>query len=207
MYRKIITLDDEKTLVIEWQESWKNLVLKMENNILGSVDTKEELKAGRTFRLPNGKSCMVVLSDNGLEVWYEGVEMVSGTKSGSTDFFGSSFRAMMTVGTVNLVLGNFLRMAGDTPEHLNYCAALISFGFALLVLGIYTRKKNTKSTFILGFIFGGLSLAVSILLTSYIGSGAALYLIVTLTMGFKSKEYQPTTKISIDQNEPLDSSL
>ncbi len=204
MYRKIVKLRGEETLVIEWQESWQQLVVKMDNVVLGNVETKEELKAGRNFRLPNGKSFMVLLSDYGLEVWYEGVEVVSGTKSGTTDFFGSAFLALMSVGTINMVLGVMNLIAETSFLRLILCVSLFVLGLAMLILGFFTKKHSEKSNLILGLVFGGLSLVVSVLSINYICMAATVYLISALIKGLKANEYQPTVKVSIDEEDPID---
>jgi hypothetical protein len=204
MYRKIVKLRSGETLVIEWQESWRHLVVKMDNQVLGNVETWEELKAGRRFQLPNGKPIMVLVSDYGLEVWHEGVEVVSGTKSGATDFFGSAFRALMSVGAIDMALGLINLVAESSFLRYILCLALFVTGLAMFVLGIFTKKNTAKSNFILGFVFGGLSIILSIFLVNYIGLAAAIYLIAALIKGMKAQEYQPTIKVSIDEEDPID---
>lgn len=208
MYQKTLTLQGNETIVLEWHDDWRQLSIRKDGKLIGSVPGKAELLGGRRFTLPDGKTLMVVLADYGLEVWYEGRELVSGTKSGALDGFGSAYNAMIVAGGINLV-GVFLhQFVLDQPPFTKAVCGLISLiGLIMIGLARFTRNNGSKSPLWTGGILGLTSLGLALLLRNYIIIASSLYLLGKIRIGLGSIPYQPTRKLTIDEDEPLDSNL
>ena len=44
----------DKRLEVSWKGFWKNLTVKLDGNVIGTVAGQKELKAGQGFELPDG---------------------------------------------------------------------------------------------------------------------------------------------------------
>lgn len=80
-----------KTVQIAGQElrlTWtrwrcKDLSVYFNDQLLWAVESRAELRLGRSLALPDGSRVTVIwASPHGLEVWYNGREMLSGQVSG-----------------------------------------------------------------------------------------------------------------------------
>jgi hypothetical protein len=65
-----------KTLEFSWGIGWKDFSVRQDGDLIGSIDTKEELKQGREFTLKDGSRLFVRLStgimDSGFEILRDG---------------------------------------------------------------------------------------------------------------------------------------
>src|SRR6266508_3070226 len=57
-------------LHLSWETAWNsidinNITIRMDDQILGTIPTKTELRAGRTFQLPDGSALLVQWADDG----------------------------------------------------------------------------------------------------------------------------------------------
>jgi hypothetical protein len=208
MYQQIVTLQDTDTLVLEWEEYWHDLTVKKDGKLLATLSDKATLSSGRQVILPDGKSILVVLTKNGLEVWYEGRELVSNLKTGKTDHYGIAFKAMVFVGAMNL-LGGFIQLGGvlKTPFKLAACVGLLAIGAILVAIGTWWRYRGDKAPLWVGLILIVINLPLSIYLPNYLTAITSFYLLHNMYLGLQAQPYQPRHKKIIQENSPLDSDL
>lgn len=208
MFQKTLTLQGNETIVLEWHDDWRQLSIRKDGKLIGSVPGKAELLGGRHFTLPDGKKLMVVLADYGLEVWYEGRELVSGTKSGASDGFGAAYNAMIVAGGMNIIGVVLNKFVLDKPPFAKLVFGLLSLiGLILIGLAHFTRNNGSKSPLWTGGILGLTSLGLAILLPNYIIIASSGYLLGKIRIGLGATPYQPTRKLTIEEDEPLDSNL
>lgn len=206
MNQKIVTLSPGETLVIEWAQNWSNLSIRQNGALIGTVQDKLELKGGRTFSLPDGRKITVLVSDYGLEVWHNGVELVSGTQSGSVDGFGSAFKALISVGTIQLVLSVvFLGKWNAAGLLMSVLGA--SAGGILIGLGLWARNSGSKAPFWIGIVLCVVNIILALASGTLAGILITGILLYYLYRGTQSAPPQPTRKKVIDPNAPLDSDL
>jgi hypothetical protein len=203
MYQKAVTISPGETLVISWEQNWSNLSIHKQGVLIGSVKEKADLKVGRQFSLPDGRIFMVLVSDYGLEVWHNGVELVSGTQTGAVDGFGSAFKALISVGSIQLT-GSIIFMSGTGFAGGVFLSII---GGILIGLGLWARNSGSKSPFWIGIALCLLNILLDILAASIFGLVLSGILLYYLYRGTKSVPPQPTVKKSINENTPLDSDL
>lgn len=206
MNQKTIMLGPGQTLVVEWDKNWSNLSVRNNGVLIGRVADKVELKGGRDFLLPDGGVIKVLVSDYGLELWHNGVELVSGTKSGEKDHFGSAFKALISVGTLQLVFA-VLSLFSLNTFGLFSAVIIATIGGILIGLGLWARDSGNKSPFWIGIVLCLINIVFSLLAVSIVGLLITGVLLYYLYRGTQSVPPQPTRKKSLDMNAPLDSDL
>jgi len=207
MYQKTVTLDNSDLLLIEWGENLSNMTVKKDGEIIGAFNDKDELKQGRSFLLPDRRLVTVVYTDYGLEVWQNGVELVSGGKSGYVDGFNSAIKGLNWVGGAQLVFAPILFFI--TPEELRWANSigLVVAGGILLGLGYWAKKTGNKTPFWIAIGFCVLNILITIASGSASGIIISAILIYYLYRGTKSDAPAPARKPFSDPNAPLDSDL
>lgn len=206
MNQKIVTLSPDKRLVVEWGLNWSNLTIHQDGVLIGSVADQAALKAGRNFILPGGEKIMVLVSGYGLEIWHDGKELVSGTYSGSVDGFGSAFKMLISIGTLQLIIAAFyLFMMNKGGLITSVLVAML--GGMLIGLGLWARDSGSKTPFWIGIglcVVNIILCIVSFTVGGLLISGILLYY---LYRGTQSAPLQPTFKKELNENRPLDSDL
>ncbi len=155
MYKHTIQLAPGETLQLDWGRNFSNFLVYLNGQLIGSVPDKSTLKLGRRIDLPGNRYLMIILADHGLEVWYEGTDLLTGMKSGTSDHFSNAANFLIGFGTVQLVIGTIivLTMVAGT---MNIASAALVFaaGAILIGLGIWAKKTglNTPLKIAIGFL-------------------------------------------------------
>jgi len=134
-----------KRLEISWKGNWKEFTIRLDGEVIGSIDSLEQLKAGQEFLLKDG-SC--------LKVWVEGRSMFSlpkVSKDGQplhpsglepTQRLSNAYRLIFIIGGLNLAIGVllFFRIGLVTPSPIGLRAFVA--GVVFLLLGFFVMRKS-----------------------------------------------------------------
>lgn len=204
MYQKTVSLENADLLLIEWAKNLSNLTIKKEGIVIGSMQSKDELKQGRRFALPNGQFITVVYSEHGLEVWQNGKELMSGAKSGDTNGAAAAFGGMVLIGAVQVIFAVIAYFA--MKEHNLLGAALFgSPGLVLLGMALWSKLSTNKTPYIIAIVVCVLDLVF--LWHNLFGIILLGGLIYYLTLAIKAEVPQPAKLVFSDPDAPLDSNL
>jgi hypothetical protein len=130
---------EEKRLEVSWKIGWKNVVLRLDGLDLGTIATREELKRGQRFTLPDGSVLEVQLSDRGLELLHDS-KPVPGSSSDPIRAVNLAAFVVFWMGGGNLVIG-ILGIAGVTALLLSGWLNVF-IGLAFLGLGFQVRRQS-----------------------------------------------------------------
>lgn len=114
MAEKTVLLTNGQTLRLTWTK-WhlKNLSVYVNDELLWAVENRAALRLGRRLPLSDGSSVTVILSDpHGLEVWYNGREMLSDSPNGYVGEPTRSEKMLRSVASVgfDLIVGFLIEM-------------------------------------------------------------------------------------------------
>lgn len=207
MNQKTVTLANKALLTIEWGENLSDMVLKMNGEQTGSFNNADEVRQGRSFLLPDQQQVTIVYTEYGLEVWQNGIELVSGGKSGSVAGFGRAVKGLFWVGGAQLVIAPILYFIGSNDEGLAIAIGLIIAGGTLIGLGFWARQTGSKIPFWIAIGLCSLNILVTIASGSASGILITGILIYYLYQGTKSDPPEQVRKKYADPNAPLDSDL
>jgi hypothetical protein len=62
---RTFTLPKGGKLEIEWKGMWRDVAVRVDGALVGSVPTQKDMKAGRTFALPDGSTLRLQLENRG----------------------------------------------------------------------------------------------------------------------------------------------
>ncbi len=207
MHQQTVTIGPFDLLELEWEEDFMNMTIKRDGSVIGSFVDKDELKLGRRFSLPDQRQITVIYTEFGLEVWLNGVELVSGGKSGSVEGFANAVKGLTWVGVAQLVFALFLFFIDTDKSRLAATIGLVIAGSLLLGLAFWAKQTGSKIPFWIGIVFCALNILVTIASGSASGILITGVLLYYLYKGTKSEAPIPKRKQFNDPNAPLDSNL
>jgi hypothetical protein len=173
MFQRKIQLTATELLTIRWQKDWASLTIKLNAREIGSFSDKTALETGKWLQLSEGRTLLVRLVKNELEIWDGNNELVSGLKSGATDYFPIAWKAMMGYGIFFLVLILLLSSFRTLPLLYVY----LFLGFGNLSLALWARAKKDILPLKIGLVLNGI-LFVSAILTGGLLAGAFVGVVV-----------------------------
>lgn len=177
MFQRKIQLTETELLTIRWQKDWASLTIKLNTREIGSFSDKTSLEMGKWLQLSEGRTLLVRLVKNELEIWDGNNELVSGLKSGATDYFPIAWKALMGYGIFFLVAIALVSIFQDWVIALPVLLLSLFFGFGNLSLALWARAKKDILPLKIGLVLNGL-LFVSAILTSGLLAGAFVGVVV-----------------------------
>jgi hypothetical protein len=210
MYHKIVQLDNSDQIIVEWENDVSNMTIQKDGTLIGTFIDKEDAKLGRRFTLPDGCEFTVVYSQFGLEVWQNGVELVSGGKSSYADGFGYAAKWLFWLGIARLIFAPILFFTKIRTSEIDAWAAALGNGVSggiFLGLGLWAKKTGSKMPFWIGIVFAGLQIVLILLSGEFLGIILLGVLIYYLYQGIQADAPIRKRKPSHSANAPLDSDL
>ena len=210
MYQKIVQLDNSDQIMVEWENDVSNMTIQKDGVLLGSFKDKEEARLGRRFRLPEGREFTVIYSQFGLEVWQNGVELVSGGKSNYVDGFEDATKWLFWLGVARLIFAPILYFTNIQTSEIDAWTAALGNGITggiFLGLGLWAKNTGSKMPFWIGIVFAGLQMALILLSGAFLGIIILGILIYYLYKGTQADAPIPKRKANFSANAPLDSDL
>ena len=136
-----------KRIEVSWKAFWKNFEVRFDGQIVGTANGLDELKAGKTFSLPDGSSLQVQYSSgfgrNELGVYRDGVPLPGSDKDPETVARTAAILVYVLAG-LNMAIGIALYAfdVGMFKEALGGGAGLIAVGLIFAVLGFFTMRRS-----------------------------------------------------------------
>jgi hypothetical protein len=134
-----------RRLKISWKGSWKNLSVRLDDDLIGTVSTRKDLMAGQEFVLPDGSRLQLQLLSShlttDLKILRDGRPIPGSTRM-LTSRFQEAYGIVFLIAGLNLLLGiaamlfpiEFLRQIAGLPS--------IIFGLIYFVLGLFARRRS-----------------------------------------------------------------
>jgi hypothetical protein len=139
----------KKSVEISIGSRWGNTSIRLNGDLIGTVDTRKELKAGKEFTLQDGSTLKVKLAKSNLQVFRNG-ELLSGGKDparrlrmccGAIYVLGGFYILLGCIAYISELNKSFIpRFEYLGPTH--YGIISIVSGCILVVLGLLTRRRS-----------------------------------------------------------------
>lgn len=134
-----------KRLEITSSADFKNTIVRLDGNLIGSLPTKQELESGKGFPLGDGSMVHVQLTGNAwsgrrIEVERDG-RPLPGSPSDPYRKLRAASIAVFFIAGVSLLLGGLLTLFSYTQDQGIGLGSLIG-GVLYLVLGFFVRRKS-----------------------------------------------------------------
>ncbi len=176
---------------MSWGFYFKNLTITKDEQPIGQVSNAKELKEGRAFTLPDGKTLSVQLKRTGLgrelEILING-KPVPGSPTDPLFLIKTSFALLLFIGAFNIIVGVIIGKYDIKvlDEQMNMGAGLVIAGALYVVLAFLVKLKH--SLFALYIAIALLALDIIFILSSGIvgtrvhTSGVAVKIIFILQL-------------------------
>lgn len=207
MFRKTVLVDKE-SVQIEWEKNFSRMEIKMNDQVIGTIEGQDAIMQGRSFWLPDRSQITVLYRDSELEVWRNGQELVRGDKAGSVADFQKAGTALQWFGIFQLVVSP-IYLFRDTSNTANWwlMGVQILFGGGLVGLSVWAKKGYSKTPIWIGLGLTLLLFAATILNGSPKGFLAILIMGYYLINGLRGAVPERPQETFSDINAPLDSDL
>lgn len=147
-----------KRLEISWKGMWKNLTIKVDEQIIGTIAGQKELKQVNEFTLPDNTTLSVQLvqkiSGAELQILRDG-QALPGSASDPETRLKSAYGIVFVVAGLNLVLGLLATLFQvEFLQSIGIGFFSIIFGLVFLVLGFFVKMMSQTALIIAIVIFG-----------------------------------------------------
>lgn len=145
-----------RRLEVSWKGFWKDVTVRLDGNVIGTVGGQRELLAGREFTLADGARLKVQLvrrlTGAELEVT-RGGEPLPGSASDPETRVLTAAWVLYIVGGLNILLGVLgLLLRSALLEALG--AGWFSLAFGVLFLGLgFLAKRRSIAALVMGIVF------------------------------------------------------
>ncbi|NUO00705.1 MAG: hypothetical protein HUU01_08815, partial [Saprospiraceae bacterium] len=143
MFQQIIELSDTETLQLTWGKNYKNLSISLNGQLIETIPNKAILKLGRSFKLADERQFIVILSGNRLAVWHNQFDLLSGVKSGKSDYFKTSVWFLLFTGGVFFAYDLYTAISIFPMSYFQaHLLVIAGPGLTLLSLGIWAKWSD-----------------------------------------------------------------
>lgn len=136
-----------KRVEISWRWFWKEIEVKLDGYVLGTIANKRELQEGRQFTLPDGSVLGMQLVRNfrsvQLQVTRNGYPL-PGSDSDPNKRLGVAYGVIFFIAGLNIVLGLIATLAENSflTTEIGVDWTNIAFGVVFLILGLLVRRRS-----------------------------------------------------------------
>jgi len=136
-----------KQLEISWKGAWKDITIKFDDQVIGTLSGQKELKVGQQFTLPDGSALSVQLVQKlfsvELQVLRNG-QPLPGSSSDPESRLKNAYGMVFFVAGLNLVLGVLAMLFQiEFLQALGIGLFSIIFGVVFLLLGFFVRRRSS----------------------------------------------------------------
>lgn len=159
MFQRKVQISESELFLIRWYKDWSNLSIKLNTTEIGSFPDKAALEMGKWLPLPNGKTVLVRLVKNELEIWDGNNELVSGLKSGESDYFTTAWKGLIAYGILFIILSSTTIYFNDYDiggGAFSLFSILGLIGLIYIALALWARKKQDKIAYYIAASINGL---------------------------------------------------
>jgi hypothetical protein len=200
-FQRKIQLSEFDLLTLRWDANWANLNVKFNATDLDSFTDKESLQMGKWVTLPTGKTLMVRLVKEELEVWDGKDELVSGLKSGESDHFAAAWKTLIGYGIVFLIIGSVVFANNESKMEFGIPLGVSALGAVYIALANWARNKQEKMPLKIAIGIQGL-ITVLTFLSGILPAVLMAILIYSLYKGINANPLK-ISKIEYIENEDL----
>lgn len=133
-----VHIGDSEFVDLSWETNWKNLTIRQNDLEIGAIPDKKTLKVAQAFQTRGGKTITVLLRNDQLEIWCNGMDWVSGMATGSQNDFAKACGAMRFIGGVLSGIG-ILMLLGERSV-LDF--VILFVGIIYLILAWQAHKTH-----------------------------------------------------------------
>jgi hypothetical protein len=140
-----------KRLAISWKGFWKNMEIRLDDEIVGTIADQKELREGRDFALSDGSTLHVRLSSSigkaELQVLRDGTPL-PGSDADPSQKVKVAYGVIYFLGGLNLVVGAIALLAHvEFLQQIGIGAASCLFGIVLIALGFMVRQGSLAALY------------------------------------------------------------
>jgi hypothetical protein len=143
-----------KRLEVSWGAFWKDITIRLDGSIIGTIPGHKELQAGQEFQLPDGSVVSVKkFSATELQVLRNG-KPLPGSASGPGSALQVAYMVVFFIAGLNIVLGlSELFFPIEPPARTGFGVFTIVVGLVFLVLGFFVSRKSIAALVIATVIY------------------------------------------------------
>ncbi len=149
--------DGPKCLEISWKMMWKDLTIRLDDQVIGVISNQKQLSAGQQFALPDGSVLSVKLvqkfSGTELQVLRHG-QPLPGSASDPETRLKNAYGIVFFIAGLNLFLGLITWLFQiEFLQDIGIGFYSIAFGLVFLVLGFFIKRRSAVALIIAVVIF------------------------------------------------------
>ena len=205
MYQQIITLENQKRLILSWSKDWSDFTIRHNQDIIGTIPNKSDLQIGRNINVPGTGVVFIRLNIDHIEVWFNGKELVTNTINGQKDHFKTAYYVIFSVAVLQAI-GGLLFISID-PTWLIF-GAMMAITAILVGLGVWAKMAKSVAPLWVMVVILTLLFLSNVVMRNIIGAiviGVMLYYLVKGAQAGPLLPVNPVTKLEDD--EPLDAGV
>lgn len=145
----LIQMHGPKQLQLSWRFGWRDVKVKLGEELIGVIEKRSELIKGRSFPLPDGSSLKVQLDQTlksaGLAVFHND-KPLHGSAADPVTRYQAAYGSLYVIGVGNILgglLSYFLKIA--LFQVIGFSWLSIITGVGLFLLGFWVRKGSTPA--------------------------------------------------------------
>jgi hypothetical protein len=207
MFKQDIQISDSERITLSWEGGWTHLSMKFNAVEVADFTDKATLEMGKWVNLPNGKTVLVRLMQDEIEIWDGQNDLVSGLKSGQTDNFKNAWKALAAYGTVFALMGLVMGSFDEGNKEWRIFLGISVLGFLYDILATWAYKKQDKLPLIIALIVHGLISVLVLISGSIIPAVLMGILVFSLYKGVKSEQVMTSKIEQLHDDNLLDSGL
>ena len=135
-----------KQLSISWRGIWRDVEIRVDERVLGTLDGLSELQRGAEFELPDGAGTLSVRISSGLGAYIEVLqngEPVVGSDGHPETQVASAVGVVFIVALLNVLLGAFAIAGVTFLVEMGFGVFSVCFGVLMGALGAIVRLKRS----------------------------------------------------------------
>lgn len=204
MYSETITLKENSQIKFEWEAGFHSFTVSQNGRILDEIPL-DQLKNGKNVRLEDGTSIMPHVSNGKLAVWKDGVNILTGKASGSSDHFGSACTTLYILAALQLVGGVIIGLiSGEQEIMIATIIAAVAISGLLAGLGYWAKSQGTQTPFWIGIGFCVLNIVLTL---SQGSAGGIVVSCVAIYYLYKGTQSEPLWKPKAKNIDTLDGDM
>lgn len=184
MGKKLYLLNEDKNerLLLKWRPSWAPLQIYFNEQLIGQVNAKYELKEGLEFALPNGKTLFVRLEGSFFPALITKIDgkHIEGSMGDPSYQLKQIFLMLLVLGIINIVAGLILFSLIIDDANSYYALTAVAFGIFQIGFG-YGIRKGILLCQILASIVMAVDLVAMIAITTKGNSDMQVGIIIKAT--------------------------
>ena len=164
--------DNPKRLDISYKMFWRGATVYLDGKEIGTAPGKRELTQGQEFKLPDGSTLKVRLTQSllgtELQILRNG-QPIPGSASHPETTLKSAYWALWLIGAIGILFGGVARgLRVDMLGEMGIADFSIGFGIIFIILGFLVRRRSLPALYA-GIAFFAIDTVLGLVLTARSG--------------------------------------